>query len=203
MENTSDACPEYISGDKQLVMNIKETTIPGLVIIEPAVFGDDRGFFLETYNVERYQKAGINEIFVQDNLSFSKKGTLRGLHFQIPMQQGKLVQVIQGEVYDVGVDIRVGSPTFGQWEAVTLSGENKRQFYVPPGFAHGFVVISETALFSYKCTDLYNPDGEYSLSWDDPDLNIPWPERAPQLSTKDQQGRKLKDFTEQELPHYG
>jgi dTDP-4-dehydrorhamnose 3,5-epimerase len=183
-------------------MNIVTTKIPGVIIIEPKVFGDERGFFLETYNAERYRSAGIKENFVQDNLSFSRKGILRGLHYQKPMTQGKLVQVLQGEVYDVAVDIRFGSPTFGQWEAVILSAQNKRQFYLPAGFAHGFVVTSEVALFSYKCTDAYNPEGEYSIAWDDPDLNIPWPISNPQLSEKDKQGRYLKDMTEKELPAY-
>ena len=183
-------------------MKVTETRIPGLKIIEPQVFGDERGFFMETYNVERYKDAGIEEVFVQDNLSFSKQGILRGLHFQKPMEQGKLVQVLQGEVYDVGVDIRHGSPTFGQWQGVYLSAENKKQFYVPAGFAHGFVVTSGTALFCYKCTDLYNPSGEMSVAWDDPDLNIDWPVSGPQLSEKDQQARLLRDMTAQELPVY-
>ncbi len=183
-------------------MDIIETKIPGLILLEPKVFGDERGFFMETYNQQRYQDIGINEVFVQDNLSFSRRGILRGLHYQKPMTQGKLVQVIQGEVYDVGVDIRKGSPTFGQWHGVTLSAENKRQFYMPPGFAHGFLVMSETALFSYKCTDLYNPEGEASIAWNDPALNIDWPIQDPQLSEKDQQARLLKDLSEQELPLY-
>lgn len=183
-------------------MNIIETKIPGLKIIAPKVFGDERGFFLESYNLDRYKSAGITEDFVQDNLSFSKKGILRGLHFQNPMQQGKLVQVLQGEVYDVGVDIRLGSPTFGQWEGVYLSDKNKHQFYVPPGFAHGFVVTSETALFSYKCTDLYNPTGEFSICWNDPQLDIPWPIKAPILSAKDQQGVLLANIAEKDLPRY-
>ena len=184
-------------------MDIFETKIPGVVVITPKVFGDDRGFFLETYNEQHYRDAGIAETFVQDNLSFSRKGILRGLHYQKPMSQGKLVQVLEGEVYDVAVDIRFGSPTFGQWEAVTLSAENKKQFFVPPGFAHGFVVTSEVALFSYKCTDFYNPSGEYSIAWNDPELNIPWPVDNPQLSEKDLKGRLLKDMTEAELPAYG
>jgi dTDP-4-dehydrorhamnose 3,5-epimerase len=184
-------------------MKITETKIPDLLIIEPKVFGDERGFFLETYNLQRYQEAGIKEGFVQDNLSFSSKNILRGLHFQKPMEQGKLVQVLQGEVYDVAVDIRYGSPSFGEWEAVRLSEENKWQFYVPPGFAHGFVVISDVALFSYKCTDLYNPTGEMSIAWDDPDLDIPWPIEKPQLSEKDKAGMLLKNLSEKQLPHYG
>ncbi len=184
-------------------MNVRETKIPGLVLIAPSVFGDERGYFLETYNEQRYRDVGIEESFVQDNISFSRRGILRGLHYQKPMTQGKLVQVLQGEVFDVAVDVRQGSPTFGQWEGFSLSETNKYQFYVPPGFAHGFVVTSETALFSYKCTDLYNPSGEYSIAWNDPDLNIQWPESNPQLSDKDQQGRFLKNMSHEELPGYG
>ncbi|WP_101758446.1 dTDP-4-dehydrorhamnose 3,5-epimerase [Oceanicoccus sp. KOV_DT_Chl] len=183
-------------------MNIIKTKIPGLIIIEPKVFGDERGFFLETYNAKRYAEVGIKESFVQDNLSFSRKGILRGLHYQKPMTQGKLVQVLQGEVYDVAVDIRVGSPTFGQWEAVLLSENNKRQFYVPEGFAHGFMVTSDVALFSYKCTSLYNPDGEFSVAWDDPELSIPWPSMAPQLSDKDRHGKNLSEIPVKDLPEY-
>tara|TARA_B110000902_G_scaffold25767_1_gene28110 strand:- start:672 stop:1226 length:555 start_codon:yes stop_codon:yes gene_type:complete len=183
-------------------MNVIKTEIPDLIIFEPAVFGDDRGYFLETYNADRYKEAGISENFVQDNLSFSRKGILRGLHYQTPMEQGKLVQVIEGEVYDVAVDIRVGSPTFGAWQSVVLSGLNKRQFYVPPGFAHGFVVTSETALFSYKCTDFYNPAGERSIAWNDPELGIDWPVTDPLVSEKDQRAVLLKDLQKQELPSY-
>lgn len=175
-------------------MIVTETKIPGLLIIEPKVFGDERGFFLETYNEQRYKEAGIAETFVQDNLSFSKKGILRGLHFQNPNPQGKLVQVIQGEVFDVAVDIRVGSPTFGEWVGIYLSSENKKQFYVPPGFAHGFLVTSDTALFSYKCTDFYNPEGEYSIIWNDQDLGISWPIKNPNLSIKDRSGVRLKSL---------
>ena len=184
-------------------MNVIETKIPGLVVLEPKVFGDDRGFFLETYNKDRYIDAGINEEFVQDNLSYSRKGILRGLHYQKPMEQGKLVQVLLGEVYDVAVDVRVGSPTFGDWFGLSLSESNKRQFYVPPGFAHGFVVTSDAALFSYKCTDLYNPEGERSIAWNDPDLGIEWPVEAPQLSAKDTVGGRLRDFADKDLPVYG
>ena len=183
-------------------MNVIETTLPGVVIIEPKVFGDERGFFMETWNQQRYVDAGIPAGFVQDNLSYSRRGVLRGLHFQNPNPQGKLVSVYQGEVYDVAVDIRRGSPTFGQWTAVTLSAENKRQFYVPEGFAHAFVVTSETALFSYKCTDLYNPKAEGSILWNDPDLAIDWPIDNPELSAKDREGKRLKDFALAELPTY-
>ncbi len=183
-------------------MNIIQTSLEGVVIIEPKVFGDERGFFMETWNQARYADAGIPENFVQDNLSFSRKGVLRGLHFQNPNAQGKLVHVLQGEVFDVAVDIRVGSPTFGRWESVILSAENKRQFYIPAGFAHGFCVTSETALFAYKCTDFYNAKAEGSVLWNDPDLNIPWPVETSELSAKDAQGMRLRDFPRETLPRY-
>jgi dTDP-4-dehydrorhamnose 3,5-epimerase len=184
-------------------MNILETEIPGLLIIEPKVFGDARGYFLETYQAERYKAAGIQADFVQDNLSYSRKGILRGLHLQNPRPQGKLVQVLQGEVFDVAVDVRVGSPTFGKSVGVTLSSENKRQFWVPPGFAHGFIVTSETALFAYKCTDIYAPQNELSILWNDPDLDIQWPVNGePLLSEKDKKGRRLRDIPHHELVQY-
>lgn len=183
-------------------MQIIPSRLAGALIIEPRVFGDARGFFLETWNKARYLEAGVELDFVQDNLSFSQRGVLRGLHFQNPNPQGKLVQVLQGEVFDVAVDIRVGSPTFGQWESVVLSAENRRQFYVPPGFAHGFCVTSETALFAYKCTDLYNPAAEGSVLWNDPDLGIPWPVDAPALSAKDRDGIRLRDFPCERLPRF-
>mgnify|MGYP001820325502 FL=1 len=153
-------------------MKVEPGRIPGLLIIEPKVFGDERGFFMESYSRDRYAEAGVPAEFVQDNLSLSARGILRGLHLQHPNDQGKLCSVLQGEVFDVAVDVRVGSPTFGQWEGVTLSAENKRQFYVPPGFAHGFCVLSERALFSYKCTDFYSAESEIGVIWNDPDLGI-------------------------------
>jgi dTDP-4-dehydrorhamnose 3,5-epimerase len=183
-------------------MNLIETTLPGVVIIEPKVFGDERGYFLETWNQARYEAAGLPEAFVQDNLSFSRRGVLRGLHFQNPHAQGKLVYVLQGEVFDVAVDIRLGSPTFGQWVAERLSADNKRQFYIPPGYAHGFCVTSETALFAYKCTDLYQPQAEGSILWNDPDLAIPWPVSDPELSAKDRTGIRLAAFPRERLPVY-
>jgi dTDP-4-dehydrorhamnose 3,5-epimerase len=183
-------------------MDVTKTALPGVIIIQPKVYGDARGYFMETYSSDRYKEAGITETFVQDNLSQSQQGILRGLHFQKPMEQGKLVQVLVGEVFDVAVDIRYGSATFGQWEAVVLNAENKKQFYVPPGFAHGFVVTSREALFMYKCTDLYNPAGECSIAWNDPDLDIPWPVDSPLLSEKDKNGRLLKDLNKSELPAY-
>ena len=176
-------------------MNVIKTKLKDCVIIEPKVFGDERGFFLETFQGVRYADlAGINLPFVQDNHSRSSKGVLRGLHFQKTKPQGKLVRVVRGEVYDVAVDIRSGSPTYGQWEAVILSEENKTQFWVPPGFAHGFVVLSETADFKYKCTDYYDPSDEGSLLWNDPDLNIPWPIDNPKLSEKDANAPLLADL---------
>ena len=166
-------------------MNIIKTKLSDCIIIEPKVYGDDRGFFLETFQAERYATAGITLPFVQDNHSRSSKGVLRGLHFQKTKPQGKLVRVVRGEVYDVAVDIRLGSPTYGRWEAVVLSEDNKKQFWVPPGFAHGFMVISDFADFEYKCTDYYDPTDEGSLLWNDPDLNIPWPIESQVLSEKD------------------
>ena len=166
-------------------MNIIKTKLSDCIIIEPKVYGDDRGFFLETFQAERYDTVGITLPFVQDNHSRSSKGVLRGLHFQKTKPQGKLVRVVRGEVYDVAVDIRLGSPTYGRWEAVVLSEDNKKQFWVPPGFAHGFMVISDFADFEYKCTDYYDPTDEGSLLWNDPDLNIPWPIKSPLLSEKD------------------
>ncbi len=180
-------------------MNTQQCEINGLLIIEPKVFGDARGFFLETYNERRYHDAGLEVSFVQDNLSFSRRGILRGLHFQNPNPQGKLLQVLQGEVFDVAVDLRRSSPTFGRSHSLVLSGENKKQFYVPPGFAHGFLVLSETALFSYKCTDFYSPKDETTLRWDDPDAAIPWPNREPLLSEKDAKGFLLRELPADKL----
>ena len=176
-------------------MNILRCELPGLLIVEPKVFGDSRGFFLETWNRNRYREAGLDADFVQDNLSFSRRGILRGLHFQNPNPQGKLLQVLLGEVFDVAVDIRRSSPTFGKWQGLILSAENKRQFYIPPGFAHGFVVLSETALFQYKCTEYYSPKDEMSLRWDDPDLGIDWRlNEAPLLSERDAKALRLRDI---------
>ena len=176
-------------------MKISHSKLKGCVIIEPRVFGDERGFFLETFQAVRYeQEAGIDLPFVQDNHSRSAKGVLRGLHFQKTKPQGKLVRVVRGEVYDVALDIRKGSATFGEWEGVILSEDNKKQFWVPPGFAHGFVVLSDTADFEYKCTDYYDPSDEGSILWSDPDLNIPWPIANPVLSTKDESAKRLVDL---------
>jgi dTDP-4-dehydrorhamnose 3,5-epimerase len=176
-------------------MNVIKTKLKDCVIIKPQVYGDDRGFFLETFQVDRYaDKAGISLPFVQDNHSRSSKGVLRGLHFQKTKPQGKLVRVVSGEVFDVAVDLRQDSPTFGLWEGIILSEENKTQFWVPPGFAHGFLVLSETADFEYKCTEYYDPSDEISLLWRDPTLCISWPIKDPKLSKKDAIAPTLSDL---------
>ena len=179
--------------------NFIPTKIPDLVIIEPKVFGDDRGYFMETYSQKDFAEAGLTMTFVQDNESKSRKGVLRGLHFQTKQTQGKLVRVTQGEVWDVAVDLRKGSPTYGQWEGVYLSAENKRQFYVPEGFAHGFVVTSEEAVFNYKCTDFYAPEYDSGLLWNDPEVGIEWPLEGLGeilLSEKDKKQKTLKELTD-------
>lgn len=174
-----------------------ETKIKDLYIIEPAVFGDNRGYFMETYNKEDFVKGGINVDFVQDNESKSKKGVLRGLHFQTQKTQGKLVRVTKGRVYDVAVDLRKGSSTYGMWEGVELSEENKRQFYVPEGFAHGFLVLSEEAVFNYKCTNYYAPEYDGGVRWNDPDIGVQWPLEGIGeilLSEKDKKQQLLKEL---------
>jgi len=178
-------------------MNIIETELPGVLIIEPKVFGDERGFFFESFNAQRFDEAtGQAWSFVQDNHSRSARGVLRGIHYQIRQAQGKLVRVTQGEVFDVAVDLRRASPTFGRWIGVRLSGENKRQLWVPPGFGHGFLVLSESADFLYKTTDYYAPEHERSLAWNDPSVAIDWPSipglTAPTLSAKDQKAPLLE-----------
>lgn len=175
-------------------MKIIRTKLEGCVIIEPKVFGDERGFFLETYHEERYIQAGIKERFVQDNRSSSSYGVLRGLHFQKSKPQGKLVSVTHGQVFDVAVDLRPGSETFGMHETIILSSENKLQFYIPPGFAHGFCVLSDTADFQYKCTDYYDPNDESGILWNDSSLNIVWPLSEPVLSEKDSKQPLLSDI---------
>ncbi|HEY6084788.1 MAG TPA: dTDP-4-dehydrorhamnose 3,5-epimerase [Nitrospira sp.] len=182
-------------------MRVTTTDILDVLVIEPEVFRDSRGFFVETYHAKRYEEVGIREQFVQDNYSRSMRGTLRGLHFQEPRAQGKLVMATEGVVYDVVVDIRRGSPSFGTWYGVELSGENLLQIYVPPGCAHGFCVMSETADFLYKCTDFYSPKDERGILWNDPALKIAWPVSAPILSGKDQAFRTLAQM-EAELPLY-
>lgn len=182
-------------------MKVTKLEIPGALLIEPQLFGDQRGLFCETFHVQRYAEAGITDRFVQDNYSRSVRGTLRGLHFQEPHAQGKLVMVVEGSVYDVIVDIRKGSPTFGKWHGVDLSSDNYRQLYVPPGCAHGFCVTSEQAGFLYKCTDFYSPKDERGIIWNDPALAIVWPISAPVLSAKDQAYQTLAAM-EDDLPRY-
>jgi dTDP-4-dehydrorhamnose 3,5-epimerase len=177
--------------------NFIETKIKDLYIIEPQVFGDHRGYFMESYNKNDFFEAGLTMEFVQDNESKSKKGVLRGLHFQTKHTQGKLVRVTEGAVYDVAVDLRKGSPTYGQWEGVTLTVENKRQFYVPEGFAHGFLVLSDTAVFNYKCTDYYSPEFDGGLLWNDEDVAVQWPLEGIEevlLSEKDKNQKTLKEL---------
>ncbi len=183
-------------------MNVIPTRLKDVLIVEPEIFGDQRGFFLETYHLERYAASGIATALVQDNISFSQKDTLRGLHFQHPQGQAKLVQVLEGEIFDVAVDIRHGSPTFGQWVGVTLSSETRRQLFIPEGFAHGFCVLSPTALFMYKCSNFYKPDYEGGLRWNDPDLEIDWPVKQPLLSDRDSNLPLLKEIDVDQLPRY-
>lgn len=177
-------------------MEVITTDIPDVKIIKPKVFGDERGFFLETFALKRYQEMlEINELnFVQDNHSRSQKGVLRGLHFQTENPQGKLVRVVRGEVYDVAVDIRKSSPTYSKWVGVNLSEENKKQFWIPPGFAHGFLVLSDIADFEYKCTNYYDPKSEKCLLWNDPTVNIDWPITNPILSDKDRRGKTFMEL---------
>ena len=173
----------------------EEAPIQGVFTITPTVFGDERGYFMETYHAEEFRAAGIDAVFVQDNQSKSRRGVLRGLHFQVLHPQAKLVRVISGEVFDVAVDIRKGSPTFGQWAGVTLSAENRKQFFLPRGMAHGFFVLSETAEFTYKCDEFYHPEDEGGIRWDDPDIGIGWPLYgvAPLLSEKDLKHAGIND----------
>jgi dTDP-4-dehydrorhamnose 3,5-epimerase len=183
-------------------MKVLETSLPGVILIELPVFADDRGYFQEIYRHERYHEAGIAEPFIQDNLSYSKAGVLRGLHLQNPLAQAKLVFVADGEIFDVAVDLRRGSPTFGQWTAARLSSENRRQFYIPEGFGHGFCVLSDSAHVIYKCTEIYDPATEISVLWSDPDIGIDWPVREPRLSAKDASALPLAEIDPQRLPNY-
>ncbi len=183
-------------------MDVRTTAIPGLLVIQPKVMGDARGFFVETWAEERYVAAGVDGRFVQDNMSRSGRGTLRGLHLQNPHGQGKLVSVVEGTVLDVAVDVRIGSPTFGQHVAVELSANDHKQFWIPAGFAHGFAVTSEHAIFAYKCTDRYYPEHELGIAWDDPDLGIAWPTREPSLSARDKAHARLRDIAPDRLPRY-
>jgi dTDP-4-dehydrorhamnose 3,5-epimerase len=169
------------------------TALPEVVLVEPDVHRDGRGFFLETYHAQKYREAGLDAVFVQDNHSRSSRGTLRGLHAQLRRPQGKLVRAVEGEMFDVAVDIRPRSPTFGRWVGARLTGDNFHQLWIPPGFAHGFCVLSESADFHYKCTDFYVPTSERGIAWNDPDLGIPWPVTAPLLSARDAAAPRLKD----------
>jgi dTDP-4-dehydrorhamnose 3,5-epimerase len=174
-----------------------ETEIEGVYIIEPIVFGDNRGYFMETYNYNEFKEAGLDMVFVQDNQSKSKKGVLRGLHFQKTHSQGKLVRVIEGEVFDVAVDLRKDSKTYGKWVGVILSKDNKKQFYIPEGFAHGFLVLSDEAEFTYKCTDFYHPEDEGGIAWNDPDIGVKWPMEGIDkviLSDKDKNNKRLESL---------
>jgi dTDP-4-dehydrorhamnose 3,5-epimerase len=181
-------------------MKVTKTQLSEVLIIEPDAFGDARGWFIETFSQKRYEQAGLKLPFVQDNASFSVRGVLRGLHFQNPKSQGKLVQVLFGEVFDVAVDIRLGSPAFGKWVGEILSATNHKQLYIPPGFAHGYCVLSETALFSYKCTDYYSPADEGGVIYNDPDIAIAWLVDKPLVSKKDAAYTRLKDIPKNKLP---
>lgn len=183
-------------------MKIIETNLPGVVVIEPVVHGDARGFFYESFNAEKYKAAGLDLRFVQSNVSRSAHGVLRGLHYQWPNPQGKLVSVLEGEVYDVAVDIRTGSPTFSRWAAAILSADNKRHFWIPEGFAHGFAVLSEYATFIYQCTALYDRTADAGIRWNDADIAIDWPLSAPLLSEKDSKASFLRDIAAERLPVY-
>lgn len=183
-------------------MKVIQTPLPGCVVVEPTVHGDERGFFFEQWNAERYGDHGLPTRFVQSNVSSSSRGVLRGLHYQWPRPQGKLVSVLDGEVYDVAVDIRRGSPNFGRWTAVLLSGENRRQLWIPEGFAHGFAVLSERAVFNYLCTDVYVKEADAAVRWNDATIGVDWPIGAPVLSAKDIAAPFLEEIAEDRLPVY-
>ncbi|MDS4027751.1 MAG: dTDP-4-dehydrorhamnose 3,5-epimerase [Candidatus Contendobacter sp.] len=183
-------------------MKVLETGLPGVLLLEPKVFGDPRGFFMEIWQAARYHEAGMPERFVQDNRSRSRRGVLRGLHYQLTQPQGKLVWVTRGAVFDVAVDIRQGSPNFGRWYGCLLDDVNHRQLYIPPGFAHGFCVVSDEADFFYKCTDYYHPSSERGIAWDDPEIAIDWPLREVSLSAKDRQNPRLSAQPPENLPVY-
>lgn len=183
-------------------MKLVQTDLPGCVVIEPAVFGDERGFFYESFNAAKLAGHGLSIPVVQGNVSSSARGVLRGLHYQWPNPQGKYVSVVAGEVWDVAVDIRRGSPTYGKWTAVVLSAENKRHFWIPEGFAHGFVVLSEQAVFTYLCTAAYDAQADAAIAWNDADLAIDWPDSAPSLSSKDAKAPFLADIAVDRLPVY-
>lgn len=183
-----------------IINHIEDSKISGIKIITPHIHKDDRGYFFESFNSKDFKTLGLPTKYLQDNQAFSKKGTLRGLHYQLKYQQGKLVRVIQGEVFDVAVDIRRGSPTFGKYMGFNLSGKNNKIMYIPEGFAHGYVVLSETVIFQYKCTEIYYPEDEYGLLWNDNDLDIQWPVKNPILSEKDKNLPTLQSINEKYLP---
>jgi dTDP-4-dehydrorhamnose 3,5-epimerase len=185
-----------------MTMTCRRTALDGVIVIEPRVFGDPRGYFFESWHLERYRDLGVSKAFVQDNVSRSVQGTLRGLHVQEPYAQGKLIHVLDGEVFDVAVDVRVGSPTFGRWVGERLSSDNHLQMYVPPGFAHGFCVLSASALLSYKCTEQYHPETELSIAWNDPEAAIDWPVSQPLLSAKDASAEPLARIPTSRLPRW-
>lgn len=181
-------------------MRFVELELPGLILVEPDVFRDERGSFQETYHRRRYAELGLDETFVQDNISLSKRGVLRGLHFQYPGAQGKLVYTLSGQVFDVAVDVRPASPTFGKWQGLELSAESARQLWIPPGFAHGYLVLSASALVGYKCTEYHNPQAEFAVAWDDAEINIDWPAREVVLSPRDRVAPKLAELDHARLP---
>jgi dTDP-4-dehydrorhamnose 3,5-epimerase len=183
-------------------VKLLKSDLPGVIVLEPHIHRDQRGFFLESWQRRRFARHGLDLEFVQDNLVHSRRGILRGLHYQYPRQQGKLVQTLLGEIFDVAVDIRSGSPTFGQWFGCTLSADNRRQLYIPEGFAHGYHVLGEEALVMYKCTEYYAPEDEGGIIWDDPDLAIDWPGRQPILSPKDRELPRLADIPDNRLPRF-
>jgi dTDP-4-dehydrorhamnose 3,5-epimerase len=183
-------------------MNVVPTRLPEVLIIEPRVHGDSRGYFLETWSQPRYEEVGVAGPFRQDNISRSRKGILRGLHLQNPHEQGKLVSTLDGEVFDVAVDVRVGSPRFGRWVGVVLSDQNHRQLWIPPGFAHGFCVLSEEAIFHYKCTEIYHAECEIAVAWNDPAIGIDWPLVSPAVSDRDSRAPRLDSIARDRLPRF-
>lgn len=185
-----------------MTLKAHETSLPGVKLITPDVFRDPRGLFIEVYHQRKYSECGIDETFIQDNFSHSRQKTLRGLHYQLNHPQAKIVYVVNGEIIDVAVDIRLGSPTFGQWTSVQLSSENGHQVFIPKGFAHGFCVLSPTADVIYKCTDFYTPGDDFGIIWSDPDVKIDWPVADPFLSEKDQNNPRLSDLAKHRLPAY-
>ena len=184
-------------------MNVTPTPLPGVLVVEPRIHGDARGLLFESWSRRRFEEAGLPADFVQDNVSCSAGGVLRGLHYQHPHGQGKLVHVLHGAIFDVAVDVRRGSPTFGDWYGCTLSDANRLQLFIPTGFAHGFLVQSEGALVAYKCTDYYQPECERTVRWDDEDIGIEWPDRPGTVSEKDRAGRRLRELSDEELPRFG